>query len=106
MKYVEVAKEITKLIADGTLRPGDALPSVRAAARQKQLSKGTIVQAYSALERCRLIESRPQSGFYVRAPSPNTARLPCAVFSQPSVVRSNARGRMREMLYDLMVARA
>jgi len=63
------------------------------------------VQAYSVLESRRLIESRPQSGFYVRAQGARSTRLPRADFSQPSIVRTNSRERMRDMLYDLVGAR-
>ncbi len=104
-RYMDIAENIAGLIADGSLRPGDPLPSVRSAAEQRKVSKGTVVQAYSVLEARRLIEARPQSGFYVRAHAPSAARLPRAGLTRPSVVRSGAQDRLRETLGDLVGAR-
>ncbi len=66
--YEQVAQQITHLIHQGTLRPGDRIPSVRKLMRQKSVSVSTVLQAYQVLESRGLIEARPQSGFYVRAP--------------------------------------
>ncbi|HSH65032.1 MAG TPA: hypothetical protein VLB84_04345, partial [Bacteroidia bacterium] len=44
------------------------------ASASEQLGVSTVVQAYVRLENIGLIEARPQSGFYVRAPEPR--RLP------------------------------
>ncbi|GAB3628148.1 PLP-dependent aminotransferase family protein [Pandoraea terrae] len=102
---MEIVEEMANLIADGSLRPGDPLPSVRTAAAQRKISKGTVVQAYSVLENRRLIEARPQSGFYVRARGPISTQLPRVGLTRPSVVRSDPRERMRETLGDLVGAR-
>jgi DNA-binding transcriptional MocR family regulator len=105
-RYLEVAESTATLIADGSLRPGDPLPSVRVSAEQRRVSKGTVVQAYSVLETRRLIEARPRSGFYVCAPERAAAELPRAGLTRPSVVRSSAQERFRETLGDLVGARA
>lgn len=104
-RYLEIAEDIANLIADGSLRPGDPLPSVRQAAEQRKVSKGTVVQAYSVLEANRLIEAKPQSGFYVRAHGPGTAQLPRNSLTRPKVVRSSTPERVRETLGDLVAAR-
>ncbi|KHK50130.1 hypothetical protein PI87_23885 [Ralstonia sp. A12] len=104
-RYLEIAEDIANLIADGSLRPGDPLPSVRLAAEQRKVSKGTVVQAYSVLEANRLIEAKPQSGFYVRAHGPGTAQLPRNSLTRPKVVRSNTPERVRETLGDLVGSR-
>jgi len=66
--YESVASDISTLIDSGTLAPGDRVPSVRRLSRQKRVSISTVVQAYAVLENRGLIEARPQSGYYVRAP--------------------------------------
>ena len=104
-RYMQIVENIAGLIADGSLRPGDPLPSVRKAAEQRKVSKGTVVLAYSTLEAHRLIEARPQSGFYVRAHAPGAAQLPSAGLTRPNVVRSPAPDRMRQTLGDLVGAR-
>ena len=69
--YEQLADEIAGMIAERILRPGDRLPSVRRLAQGKKLSVSTVMQALRQLEERSLIEARPQSGFFVRLPSPN-----------------------------------
>jgi len=64
--YEQLASSITQLIDVGTLQPGDRLPSVRKLSKKRGVSVSTVLQAYRHLEDCRLVEARPQSGFYVR----------------------------------------
>ena len=64
--YEQVAGRIAHLIDQGTLRPGERIPLVRKLVRQQSVSVSTVLQAYQLLERRRLVEDRPQSGFYVR----------------------------------------
>ena len=64
--YQQLADTISKQIDSGTLKPGDRLPSVRRVSRQRGVSVSTVLQAYRHLEACRLVEARPQSGYYVR----------------------------------------
>jgi len=64
--YRQVIEAINENIDAGTLRPGDRLPSLRKMSRQAGVSIPTVRQAYVELERQRRVESRPQSGFYVR----------------------------------------
>ncbi len=63
--YREVAERIAALVAGGTFRTGDRLPSIREMSRQAQVSINTVKVAYSHLEDRCLIEARPQSGYYV-----------------------------------------
>jgi DNA-binding transcriptional MocR family regulator len=65
--YKQVALRISELIQHGTLRPGDRVPSVRRCSQQQNVSIATVTQAYRLLEDRGMIESRPQSGYYVRA---------------------------------------
>lgn len=65
--YEEVAGKINYLIEQGTLRPGDRVPSIRSLSKQLQVSVNTVKEAYSLLEDRRMLEARPQSGYYVRA---------------------------------------
>ena len=64
--YEQVADRIGDAIATGTLRPGDRLPSVRQLSTQERVSISTVLQAYIHLESLGLVETRPQSGHYVR----------------------------------------
>lgn len=66
-RYQEIAESFAALIASGTLRAGQRIPSVRKAAVLHKASPGTVLQAFDRLEARGLIEARPQSGYYVRA---------------------------------------
>jgi len=78
--YEQVASRIVAAIDSGTLRPGDRLPSVRGLSRQDRVSVSTVLQAYAQLEAAGVLETRPQSGHYVRArravPEPRETRAP------------------------------
>lgn len=64
--YRQVIDLIDENINSGTLLPGDKLPSLRKMSERVGVSVPTVRQAYVELERRRKVESRPQSGFYVR----------------------------------------
>ena len=66
--YERVAADVADLIARGTYRVGDRIPSVRELSRQLRVSINTVTEAYAQLENRRLIEARPQSGYYVACP--------------------------------------
>src|SRR5689334_5146325 len=65
--YEGVAAQIVDLIACGTFRVGERLPSVRRLSRQMQVSVSTAMAAYRLLEDQGRIEVRPQSGHYICA---------------------------------------
>ncbi|HEY9640885.1 MAG TPA: PLP-dependent aminotransferase family protein [Coleofasciculaceae cyanobacterium] len=64
--YEQVADRICALIREGTLQPGDRLPSVRRLHEQLSVSISTVLEAYRLLEDRGLISARPQSGYYVK----------------------------------------
>lgn len=64
--YERVASRITTMIEQGTLRPGERVPSVRKLNEQLGVSMSTVLQAYALLEDRGVLEAKPQSGFYVR----------------------------------------
>ena len=68
--YERVAADVADLIARGTYRVGDRLPSVRALSRRLRVSINTVNEAYAQLENRRLVDARPQSGYYVSCPLP------------------------------------
>ncbi len=64
--YSQLARQVEELIQQGTLRPGERLPSVRELARERTVSVATVLAAYQQLEREDHIEVRPKSGHFVR----------------------------------------
>jgi len=63
--YEKVAAKIGGMIERGAFRPGDRIPSIRELSRQLHVSVNTVMGAYAYLENLRLVEARPQSGYYV-----------------------------------------
>jgi DNA-binding transcriptional MocR family regulator len=86
--YEKVASEITGLIDQGTFRAGDRLPSIRQLSTRFTVSINTVMQAYTLLEDKRLIQARPQSGYYVRSRVPEIREpdLQCRSFIAPATV--------------------
>ncbi len=68
--YQAVADSISGMIASGTLRPGERVPSVRRLSSQRRVSVSTVLKAYEVLETRGVIEARPSAGYYVRSRAP------------------------------------
>ncbi len=81
--YTDLADELSDAIRRGALRPGERLPSVRQARASRQVSAATVFQAYDLLESRGLIESRPRSGFFVRAARASAVAEPLAAPATP-----------------------
>jgi DNA-binding transcriptional MocR family regulator len=64
--YEKLASDIEGQIHKGIFLPGERVPSVRQTSQQHRLSITTVLRAYLLLESRGLIESRPQSGYFVR----------------------------------------
>jgi len=64
--YETLAADIESQVARGVLLEGERLPSVRQTSQHRSLSISTVLRAYSLLESRGVIESRPQSGYFVR----------------------------------------
>ncbi len=72
-KYLQIAESIEEQILNKVLNIGEKLPSVRMLSKEHDISVSTVLEAYYHLEGKGLIESRPQSGYYVRF---NPSRFP------------------------------
>ncbi len=86
-RYQEIADHIAALIASGTLRAGQRIPSVRKASALHKVSAGTVLQAFDQLEARGLIEARPQSGYYVRPQHSGLAPEPQSSAPHPRAVQ-------------------
>ena len=98
--YRQVIDLITENMDLGTLRPGDRLPSLRRMSRQIGVSIPTVRQAYVELERQRKVESRPQSGFYVRNRASNAMVRPAPGFQKSAKPVAVAGRGLMERVYD------
>ena len=68
--YGGLAESLKSLIEGGTFREGERIPSIRTMSRQYGVSVNTVREAYWILEAQQLLESRPQSGYFVRCRAP------------------------------------
>ena len=96
--YQQVVDLIAENIDAGTLLPGDRLPSLRKMSSSAGVSIPTVRQAYIELERQRRVESRPQSGYYVRHRTANKIVRPTRTVSvDPAPLRCRS---LMERVYD------
>jgi DNA-binding transcriptional MocR family regulator len=69
--YLQIRDRVQRLIESGALKPGDRLPSVRELAREAQVNKLTVIEAYGVLEGDGLIHARQGAGYFVNCcPTP------------------------------------
>ncbi|WP_448245944.1 FadR/GntR family transcriptional regulator [Thalassotalea agariperforans] len=68
--YVKVAAQLSKLINDGVILPGNRLPSERELAEKLKVSRPTIRESMIALELSGIVEIRTGSGIYVTQKKP------------------------------------
>ncbi|KQW93356.1 2-aminoadipate aminotransferase [Massilia sp. Root418] len=86
--YQTLAADIEGQVARGVLLEGEKLPSVRQTSQHRSLSISTVLRAYSQLESRGIIESRPQSGYFVRARQASVPRPALPAPGQPLVLSS------------------
>jgi DNA-binding transcriptional MocR family regulator len=102
--YRQVIDLIGENIDSGTLKPGDRLPSLRRMSTNIGVSVPTVRKAYIELERLRRVESRPQSGFYVRGMAANALVKPSPKFGRSTrpvpVTGQSLMERVNDALYQ------
>ena len=74
--YVEISNNIAGLIRNEVLKAGDRLPSVRMLCQEHGISMNTAKRIFLELEAQSLIESKPQSGYFVSRLSHRKLALP------------------------------
>ena len=72
--YEQITTQIKEMILNGTLKEGDALPSMRSLAKDLRISIITTKRAYEELERDGFIESFTGRGSFVKASNSNLLR--------------------------------
>jgi GntR family transcriptional repressor for pyruvate dehydrogenase complex len=91
-----VIQQLTRLIEEGVLQPGDQLPSERELSEELQVSRGTVREAVQFLGALGLVEVRHGSGTFVR------------LGTDPSKLRDEWRDwtiRHAERIHDLLELR-
>jgi GntR family transcriptional regulator len=80
--YRQIADEVTRAVAVGVLKPGEALPATRQLAIDLKLNANTVQHAYRTLVQEGVIEMRRGLGAFVAAGSRETRHKPAAVARQ------------------------
>ena len=63
--YLQVVDRIKEMIADGRLKPGNQLPTVRALALEMRVNFNTVARAYRLLDEVGLISTQRGRGTYI-----------------------------------------
>ncbi len=64
--YLQLVDQIRYAAAAGSLRPGEALPSIRPLAEELRVNRNTIAKAYTELESQGVIETLPGKGCFLK----------------------------------------
>ncbi|MER7583102.1 TetR/AcrR family transcriptional regulator C-terminal domain-containing protein [Kitasatospora sp. NPDC097691] len=83
--YRRIADEIAGRIVDGTLAPGDRVPSTRRIVREWNVALATATKALTTLRLEGLVEARPRVGTVVAAPAPAARAVPAPALPAPAV---------------------
>jgi len=74
--YTQIANQVQERVANGRLKPGDQLPTVRALALDLRVNFNTVARAYHLLDEARIISTQQGRGTYTtEKPPPTTERL-------------------------------
>lgn len=92
--YDQIVRQVKFAIAEGTLRPGQLVPSVRALSQQLTINPNTINRAFQQLQADGVLESLRGRGLAVRA----DAAAGC-VSARRSLIADRLRGVLSEALH-------
>jgi GntR family transcriptional regulator len=67
--FMQIVHQIEALVAEGTLKPGDQLPTVRELAIDLRINFSTVARAYRILDEQRLISTQRGRGTYIEEPT-------------------------------------
>lgn len=77
--YQQIVDQISRMIRDGSLNPGDRLPPERQLAEEFGVSRAAVREALSALGLMGLVEVRPGEGTFVRSVTEEALVTPMAL---------------------------
>lgn len=63
--YLQIVEQIRQKVADGELKPGDQLPTVRQLASDLRVNFNTVARAYRLLDEAGLISTQHGRGTYI-----------------------------------------
>jgi GntR family transcriptional regulator len=63
--YTQIVNQIQSHLANGIIKPGDQLPTVRAMAEELRVNFNTVARAYRLLDEARIISTQQGRGTYI-----------------------------------------
>ena len=63
--FLQIADNLCRQILDGTLKPGDRVPSVRDLAADFEVNRNTVMRTYSNLEEAGILDNKRGIGFFI-----------------------------------------
>jgi GntR family transcriptional regulator len=63
--YTQIVNQIQSQLANGMLKPGDQLPTVRALAQELRVNFNTVARAYRILDEARIISTQQGRGTFI-----------------------------------------
>ena len=72
--YEQIIQQLQGLVEDGTLSPGEQLPTTRQLAVKLGINFNTVARAYRLLDQEGLISTQPGRGTYVLDPKPKNRK--------------------------------
>lgn len=63
--YLQLVEQVRHQVANGELKPGDQLPTVRALASELRINFNTVSRAYRLLDEARIISTQQGRGTYI-----------------------------------------
>lgn len=100
LAYRKIATKYSNLIHTGHFLGGDKMPSIRKLMKEENISLATANHAYEILLDKGLIESRPQSGFYVSYQSLDVIEDHCKF----TVKKAPVKVQISEVVYRMISA--
>ena len=98
--YEQIVRQVKFGIAEGTLRPGQLLPSVRTLSQQLAINPNTIHRAFQQLQVDGALESLRGRGLAVCADAPQSC-----IEARLRLVTERLRGALEEALHAGLTAR-
>jgi len=95
--YRQIVDQVERLIAGGSLRAGDELPSVRAVAALHAVNPMTVSKAYSLLEAQGLVQRMRGQGMVVAERTPGNSTSQRMALLQPSLQAAAQHARQLEI---------
>lgn len=63
--YTQIVNQVQSQLANGILKPGDQLPTVRALAQELRVNFNTVARAYRILDESRIISTQQGRGTFI-----------------------------------------